>query len=131
VSARILVVDDDPIQRALMAEYLGLAGFEVWEEENGARALARSMQDRPDLILLDVHMPEMSGLEVIRHIRSSAPLQDLPVLFVSSIATEQAKVRGLEQGADDYIVKPCAQAELLARVRAALRRSDRSPKSQG
>lgn len=129
--SRILVVDDDPIQRALLSESLGLAGFEVVEAEDGPIALDRATRESPDLVLLDVQMPGMSGFEVVRKLRGLPRLGDTPVLFVSSVDTEQAKVHGFDQGADDYIVKPWAQAELLARVRAGLRRADRGAARAG
>lgn len=128
---RILVVDDDPIQRALLSETLGLAGFSVVEAEDGSIALDRATREPPDLVLLDVQMPGMSGFEVVRRLRSLPRLGDTPVLFVSSVDTEQAKVHGFEQGADDYIVKPWVQGELLARVRAGLRRAERGAGMSG
>lgn len=128
MSARILVVDDDPLHRALLAEYLGLEGFDVCEAEDGARALARATERRPDIIVLDVQMPEMSGFEVVRRLRDLAPLRDVPVLFVSSLDLEQ---RGVEHGGDDFLRKPCGQAELLARVRAGLRRGAQATTGAG
>lgn len=119
MSARILVVDDDPLHRALIAEYLGLEGFDVCEAEDGPRALARASELEPDIVVLDVQMPEMNGFEVARRLRALAPLRGVWVLFVSSLDIEQ---RGVEHGGDDFLRKPCGQAELLARVRAGLRR---------
>jgi len=127
---RILAVDDDAIQRDVLVHYLGLAGYEVEQAENGLLALREVLARVPDLVLLDIQMPEMDGFEVLRRMRESAVLRDVPVLLLSSLDRSHVKVRGLELGADDYITKPCSQPELLARVRAGLRRGARYRKNE-
>jgi DNA-binding response OmpR family regulator len=125
MSYSVLIVDDDAIERDCLAEYLGLAGFDVATADDGVQALARVDAALPDLVLLDVQMPEMDGFEVLQRLRADPRTRDLPVLLLSSVERNHIKVRGLELGADDYIVKPCPQPELLARVRAGLRRAAR------
>lgn len=122
---RILVVDDDPAQRDLVQGYLELAGYSVLSATSGVEALEQVGARSPDLVLLDVQMPEMDGFEVLRRLRSRAETRELPVLMLSAVARSHVRVRGLELGADDYISKSCEQAELLARVRAGLRRGQR------
>ncbi|HEX7601480.1 MAG TPA: response regulator [Polyangiaceae bacterium] len=121
----IHVIDDDSIQSELFAYYLGLAGFEVRQDVDGPQGLLRMEAVLPDLVLLDVQMPEMDGLEVLRRMRASPRTRDVPVLLVSCMERSHARLRGLELGADDYITKGCSQPELLARVRAGLRRGAR------
>ena len=118
--ARILVVDDDEDIRMLLRELLQRAGFEVLEEGNGRSALRAFHTARPDLVLLDVAMPELSGWETLERIRE---LSDVPVLMLTAKDAEADRVRGLRSGADDYVTKPFARDELLARVEALLRRA--------
>jgi DNA-binding response OmpR family regulator len=119
-TARILVVDDDEDIRMLLRELLQRAGFEVLEEGNGRSALRAFHTARPDLVLLDVAMPELSGWETLERIRE---LSDVPVLMLTAKDAEADRVRGLRSGADDYVTKPFARDELLARVEALLRRA--------
>jgi two-component system, OmpR family, response regulator MprA len=117
---RILVVDDDPmvattIQRALLPE-----GYDVDVALGGAAALDRARDRRPDLVVLDLMMPGIDGLEVCRRLRADG---NLPILMLTARSGTADRVRGLDTGADDYLVKPFAYAELLARVRALLRRT--------
>ena len=117
---RILVVDDDPmvattIQRVLLPE-----GYDVDVALGGAAALARARDRRPDLVVLDLMMPGIDGLEVCRQLRVDG---NLPILMLTARSGTADRVRGLDTGADDYLVKPFAYAELLARVRALLRRT--------
>jgi DNA-binding response OmpR family regulator len=118
--ARVLVVDDNEDIRMLLRELLQRAGFEVLEEGNGRSALRAFHASRPDLVLLDVAMPELSGWETLERIRE---LSDVPVLMLTAKDAEADRVRGLRSGADDYVTKPFARDELLARVEALLRRA--------
>ncbi|MDZ7594378.1 MAG: response regulator [Thiobacillus sp.] len=119
-SARILVVDDDPGMRTLLEAYLGDSGFTVATAMDGAamwQALARGM---PDAIVLDLMMPGEDGLSLARRLRSQS---NVPILMLSARGEEVDRVVGLEMGADDYLAKPFSPRELLARLRALLRRS--------
>jgi class 3 adenylate cyclase len=119
--ARILVVDDAPRNVKLLGDLLAAAGYEVLAAASGAEALARIAADRPDLVLLDVVMPGMSGYDVCRAIRDEPATAMLPVVMVTALDASEERVRGLEAGADDFVSKPVGQAELLARVRSLLR----------
>jgi two-component system KDP operon response regulator KdpE len=116
----ILVVDDEPQIRRVLRATLSSNGFDVIEAKNGEEAIEMVMRDRPDLILLDVNMPGMSGFEVCSKIRLSF---SGPIIMVTVRNSEHDKILALDSGADDYVVKPFAIGELLARIRAALRRS--------
>ncbi len=118
----ILVVDDKANVRSLLREYLTEQGFRVVTAENGRIALFTARQEKPDLILLDIMMPEMDGSEFIRAHRKEA---DTPIILLTARLEEMDKVLGLELGADDYVTKPFGMRELLARVHAVLRRSGR------
>ena len=120
----ILIVDDDPHIRQLLAFALDKAGLETREAEDGEAALAQVAANRPDLVVLDINMPRMDGLEVCRRIRAGG---DLPILFLSSRDDEIDRVIGIELGADDYVVKPFSPREVVARVSAILRRSGARP----
>lgn len=119
----ILVTDDDPGVRALLQQVLESAGYRVDTAVNGEEALAKVARSVPDLLLLDIDMPILSGWEVVRRIKSDTLLRHLPVLLLTSLSQMQDKVQGLDLGADDYLTKPFEVAELLARVRGALKRS--------
>jgi len=121
---QILVVDDDANIRQVLRFALEQAGYAVDEAENGAAGLERFEQYRPDLVILDVMMPEMDGTEVCRRIRR---VSEVPVLFLSSRDDEIDRVVGLELGADDYVAKPFSPRELVARVKAILRRVNKTP----
>jgi len=125
---RILIVDDDPAIRDILRFALGRAGFEVLEAADGAAGLALACAAVPDLMVLDVMLPEMEGTEVCRALRATAgPAAAVPVLFLSSRDDEVDRVVGLEIGGDDYLAKPFSPRELVARVRAVLRRGLPAP----
>ena len=122
---KVLVVDDDSHIRDVIVFALRRAGFEVEEAANGEVALERIEGDKPDLVILDILMPEMDGLDVCRAVRAGTlAVRNLPILFLSSKDAEVDRVVGLELGADDYIVKPFSPRELVARVKAHFRRLD-------
>lgn len=103
----ILVVDDDPAILQVYTEVLRAEGYEVWEASTGQQGLQAARERRPDLVLLDVMLPDLNGMEVCRQIKAEAALADVFVVLVSGAATSVAhKVGGLDQGADDYLVKP-------------------------
>lgn len=116
----ILIVDDDPHIRQLLAFALTKAGLEAREAEDGEAALAAVAANPPDLVILDINMPRLNGLEVCRRLRAQG---DLPILFLSSRDDEIDRVLGIELGADDYVVKPFSPREVTARVQAILRRA--------
>jgi two-component system, OmpR family, KDP operon response regulator KdpE len=119
-SAIILIVDDEPQIRRVMRTTLTSHGYTVLEAKNGEEAFESIRAQRPDLILLDVNMPGMSGLDICREIRHTS---DVPIIMLTVRNSEQDKVLALDAGADDYVVKPFGAEELMARIRAALRRS--------
>ncbi len=119
----ILLVEDEPAQRAVLAYNLKSEGFDVIEAEDGEEALVMAQESLPDLVLLDWMLPHVSGLEVCRRLKSGKATRALPVIMLSARSEELDKVRGLETGADDYMVKPYSVAELMARVRKELRRT--------
>src|SRR2546426_1173339 len=114
---RILIVDDDLHIREVIRVALKKAGMTVFEARDGKEALTRFAADRPDLIILDIGMPEFDGLDVCREIRKSS---DVPILFLSARDDEIDRVLGLEIGGDDYVTKPFSPRELVARVNAIL-----------
>ena len=118
--AKILIADDDPHIRQLLAFALEKAGFEVIEAEDGEAALAQAQAAAPDLLVLDLNMPRLSGLDVCRQLRAKG---ELPILILSSRDEEIDRVLGIELGADDYVVKPFSPREVVARVTAILRRA--------
>jgi two-component system, OmpR family, response regulator MprA len=117
---RILVVDDDPMVATTVQRVLRPEGYEVDVALGGAQALEQARAHRPDLVVLDLMMPGIDGLEVCRQLRANGTL---PILMLTARSGTADRVRGLDTGADDYLVKPFAYAELLARVRALLRRT--------
>src|SRR5438094_368535 len=118
-SARILVVDDDPQIRRVLRTTLIAQGYEVVDARNGEEALERMRGDRVDLVILDMNMPGMNGIETCRLMRSGS---DIAIIMLTVRDTEADKVEALDAGADDYMTKPFGSPELLARIRAALRR---------
>ncbi|HET8528464.1 MAG TPA: response regulator transcription factor [Gaiellaceae bacterium] len=120
--SRILVVDDDDDIRGLVRKLLERSGAEVHEAPNGREGLREFHARRPDLVVLDVSMPELDGWSVLERIRD---MSDVPVLMLTARGDELERVRGLQAGADDYVVKPFGKQELVARVQALLRRAQR------
>ena len=119
-SAKILIVDDEPQIRRVLRTTLTSQGYTVAEARTGDAALEQIRSERPDLILLDVNMPGISGLETCREIRGSS---DIPIIMLTVRGTEKDKVQALDAGADDYVTKPFGSEELMARIRAGLRRA--------
>jgi len=124
LARRILVVDDDPRLREVVRYALSREGFEIEEAGDGHAAIAACEARLPDLVVLDVVMPELDGIEVCRRIRQRSKV---PILFLSSRGEEVDRVLGLELGGDDYVTKPFSPRELVSRVKAVLRRSGEEP----
>jgi two-component system phosphate regulon response regulator PhoB len=123
LSARILIVEDEPSITELIALNLRLAGFEPLQAANVATARAQIDAALPDLILLDWMLPDQSGVELARKLRADSRTRDLPIIMITARAAESDKLGGFDAGADDYITKPFSPRELIARIRALLRRS--------
>ena len=119
-SATVLIVDDEPQIRRVLLTTLSSHGYTVIEARSGEEALEQLRTDRADLVLLDVNLPEMSGLDTCREIRRT---MDVPIIMLTVRNSERDKVQALDAGADDYVVKPFGADELMARIRAALRRA--------
>jgi two-component system KDP operon response regulator KdpE len=115
---RVLVVDDEMAIRRFLRTSLNAEGFEVHEAANGEQALALAAKDRPDLVLLDLGLPDLDGVEITRRLREWSRV---PIIIISVRDREADKIRALDEGADDYLTKPFGLGELLARIRAALR----------
>ncbi len=124
---RILVVDDDKQIVRLVRSYLEQAGFQVLTAYDGETGLHAIRRDRPDLVVLDLMLPDRDGWEIIRLVRSEQSLAGLPVIMLTARVEDTDKIIGLELGADDYITKPFNPREVVARVRAVLRRSGEAP----
>ncbi len=120
---RVLIVEDEPAQREVLAYNLEAEGFRVSRAENGEEALLLVAEDAPDIIVLDWMLPNVSGIEVCRRLKTRAETRAVPIIMLSARSEEVDRVRGLETGADDYVIKPYSIVELMARVRAQLRRT--------
>jgi DNA-binding response OmpR family regulator len=123
MASRVLIVEDEPDIRDLLAWHLEREGFQVAQCRTGLEGLRQAQATPPDLLLLDLMLPELDGLEVCRRLRSEPATAALPIVMLTARGEELDRVLGLELGADDYIVKPFSPKEVVARVRAVLRRS--------
>lgn len=120
---KVLVVEDEPAQREVLSYNLEAEGFEVAMAADGEEALLMVAEEVPDLILLDWMLPNVSGIELCRRFKSRPETRSVPIIMLSARSEEVDRVRGLETGADDYMVKPYSVAELMARLRTQLRRT--------
>ena len=120
--ATVLVIEDEPEIRRFLRSVLGAEGYRVVEADSGARGVAEAGAHKPDLAIVDLGLPDLDGIEVIRRIRAWSPM---PIVVLSARVREQAKVEALDAGADDYVTKPFGVGELLARLRVALRHAAR------
>jgi DNA-binding response OmpR family regulator len=125
---RILVVDDEPRFVRLIEANLQTEGYEVLKAKNGKQAVDQTVAEKPDLVLLDVMMPEMDGFQACERIRE---FSNVPIIMLTAKGEEDQRVKGLNLGADDYIVKPFSASEMLARVRSVLRRAKRTAPEMG
>ncbi len=119
---RVLLVEDEPAQRTVLAYNLEAEGFAVTQADNGEDAMVLVDEEEPDIIILDWMMPKVSGIEVCRRLKMRPDTRGIPIIMLSARAEEVDRIRGLETGADDYVVKPYSVLELMARARAQLRR---------
>jgi two-component system phosphate regulon response regulator PhoB len=119
---KVLLVEDEPAQRAVLAYNLEAEGFAVTQADNGEDAMVLVEEEDPDIIILDWMMPKVSGIEVCRRLKMRPDTRTIPIIMLSARAEEVDRIRGLETGADDYVVKPYSVLELMARARAQLRR---------
>jgi two-component system response regulator ResD len=126
----VLVVDDEPTITDVVSRYLQRAGYETRSAADGPRALQLAAEARPDLVVLDLMLPGMDGLEVMRRLRAAGNGRRLPVILLTAKGEPTDRVIGLRLGADDYVAKPFSPAELVARVDAVLRRVDASPERE-
>ncbi|HMA87172.1 MAG TPA: response regulator, partial [Burkholderiales bacterium] len=120
--ATVLVIEDEPEIRRFLRSALGAEGYRVVEAEGGARGVAEAGAHKPDLAIVDLGLPDLDGIEVIRRIRAWSPM---PIVVLSARAQEKAKVEALDAGADDYVTKPFGVGELVARIRSVFRRTSR------
>ena len=125
MSPRILIVEDDPDIADLVAHYLGKAGFATDRLASGRDAVAAISAKPPDLVVLDLMLPQVDGLDVCRAVRSDTRTAEVPIIMLTARGDEAERIVGLEIGADDYLAKPFSPNELVARVRALLRRAQR------
>ena len=123
MASDVLIVEDEPDIRNLLVHHLAREGFRCRTAASGPEALARVRSAAPDLVVLDLMLPEMNGLEVCRRLRSDAATAAIPIIILTAKTDEVDRIVGLEMGADDYVAKPFSPKELVARVRAVLRRT--------
>ncbi|MFT4794413.1 MAG: two-component system phosphate regulon response regulator PhoB [Paracoccaceae bacterium] len=123
MSARVMVIEDEEALCALLEYNLSKEGYQVSLQSDGEDALYAISDEKPDLILLDWMLPNVSGIEICRQVRARADLKDIPIIMLTARGEEDDRIRGLETGADDYLTKPFSMSELTARIRAVLRRS--------
>ena len=123
MAAEVLVVEDEPDIRNLIVLHLSREGFRCRTAKSGPEALREARAATPDLVILDLMLPDLDGLEVCRRLRSDAATATIPIIMLTAKADEVDRVVGLEMGADDYVVKPFSPKELIARIRAVLRRA--------
>lgn len=129
VPPTVLIVEDEPAQREVLSYNLAAEGFRVSSADNGEEALLMVAEETPDLIVLDWMLPSVSGIEVCRRLKSRVETRNVPIIMLSARSEEVDRVRGLETGADDYVIKPYSVVELMARLRTQLRRT--RPASMG
>ncbi len=127
--ARILVIDDDQSIVELVKVNLEMQGHQIYTASDGIKGLALAQQHRPDLVILDVMMPDLDGFTVCQRLRQNQYTHSIPVILLTALGMTKDKITGFDSGADDYLVKPFEIAELQVRVRALLRRSSSVPKS--
>lgn len=127
--AKILVIDDDEAVNQLVTINLELAGYNVISAKDGITGFATAKQEQPDLIILDVMMPDVDGYTVAKRIRENADIKETPIIMLTALGMLDDKVKGFDIGVDDYLVKPFEIEELKVRVRALLKRTDKIPES--
>src|SRR2546426_611883 len=131
MAAEVLVVEDEPDIRNLIVLHLSREGFRCRTAKSGPEALREARAATPDLVILDLMLPDLDGLEVCRRLRSDAATATIPIIMLTAKADEVDRVVGLEMGADDYVVKPFSPKELIARIRAVLRRARPAAQAPG
>src|SRR5258706_5957665 len=131
MTTRILVVEDDPDIAELVERYLSKAGFSTVRATSGSAALEAIALKAPDLLVLDLMLPHLDGLEICRRVRAHDKTANIPIIMLTARAEESERIVGLELGADDYLAKPFSPNELVARVRALLRRAQRGAPAAG
>lgn len=131
MTAKILVVDDEAAIRELVKFNLQKAGYEIMESMDGLEALQQAKADKPDLVVLDLMLPGLDGIEVCRQLKSQKDTSGIPIIMLTAKNEEIDKIIGLEMGADDYLTKPFSPRELVARVKAVLRRSHKPSAQEG
>ena len=130
MSHTVLIVEDEPPQAEMLSYNLEKEGFRVMMAENGEDGLMMAQENVPDAIVLDWMLPGLSGIEVCRQLRSDADTREIPILMLTARGEEEDRVRGIETGADDYVVKPYSPREVVARLKGLLRRSNPSLSSE-
>ncbi|MFB0993192.1 MAG: response regulator, partial [Rhodospirillales bacterium] len=123
MKAHILIVEDDPSLSELLAYNFDSAGFKASIVSEGDEALPTILDELPDLVILDWMLPNLSGIEICRQIRQHPDIKKTPIIMLTAKGEEAERIRGLETGADDYVIKPFSPSELIARIKAVLRRT--------